>query len=148
MPPAAFNILGLVRIIERQVEKLRAHPDWTQIIAEEFQVIPPQPGSVDPSALDPGGRYRILAQDPGEIVIDLRFRGIAGLTDVHGVRVSVERGDGKWENLTTTQRASFIDSHVLGPKACVWNYRFSFVNQRGAIIGKTSAVSVAVPAAA
>ena len=149
MPPAAFNILGLVRIIERQVEKLRAHPDWTQIIAEEFKVIPPPPAAApDPTTLNPNARARVLSNNDIEIAIELRYRGIAGLAGVDGVRIQVDRGDGQWHDLTFTQRATFVDTHLLPGKACVWRYRLFFGNRLGAAVGTTSVVSVVVPAAA
>ena len=140
-------VSGIVGIIDEQVKLLRVHPAFDQKVAEQFGIIPPAPGSVDPTTLDPGGRARILTINASEIQIELRYRGIIGLAGVDGVQISVDRGDGQWHDLTFTQRASFVDTHLLPGKACVWRYRLSFASRLGNTVGRMSMVSVAVQAA-
>ena len=146
-PPLAPPVMeaGLVAIVEEQVRRLREHPRFNQIVAEALGVIPPRPHPVDPATLDPGGHFRVLGNDGREIIIELRYHGIAGLEGVDGVKIEVERGlDGEWHALTFTQRASFVDMHLLPARASVWRYRLSFANRFGIPFGKTSIVSVAV----
>ena len=133
--------LGLVRIIEGQVEKLRAHPDWTQVIAEEFKVIPPQPGNVDLSTLDPNARAKVI----GEGMVRLTWRSSVGIAEVHGVSIEADRGDGEWHQLTyVPMGGSFIDNHLPPQKSCVWRYRIRYRNRYGAFFGVASIAAVAV----
>jgi hypothetical protein len=142
MPPTAITLKGVVAFVEEKVALLRVHPAFTQIIAEEFDVIPKAPTTPDLANLSPNVRAKNMG---GENV--LTWRGAASIKGVAVAVLSVDRADGEGiKELVRTTQGRYIDNHVQPERACAWVYYVHYLNDRGNIIGVGSEATVSVKA--